>query len=159
MIFFLSLHILFFCVHFVLVSKDIINPWKLGGYGMYTIPAPTTFVNIAVVPVGLDLSSIADEEYEEFLDGDPFVAKQNNFVAPCFGWDVSDIAGIFEENPDYHGRDLRLVAVKRAFTRYPISVFNVVFADIEVRWLDSEIFDVSGQVCEREFLGIGTLTG
>ena len=31
------LHSVWIVVHLNLVSRDLINPWKLGGYGMYTI--------------------------------------------------------------------------------------------------------------------------
>ena len=34
------LHSVWIVVHLNLVSRDLINPWKLGGYGMYTTLTP-----------------------------------------------------------------------------------------------------------------------
>lgn len=34
------LHSAWIVFHMILVSRELINPWKLGGYGMYTTLTP-----------------------------------------------------------------------------------------------------------------------
>lgn len=35
-----GIHLTWVCVHMVMVYYEMVNPWKLGGYAMYTVPAP-----------------------------------------------------------------------------------------------------------------------
>ena len=42
-------HVGWICVHLGLVAKEQINPWKLGGYGMYTVPHYTALTHVFVI--------------------------------------------------------------------------------------------------------------
>ena len=37
------------CVHLNLVAREQINPWKLGGYGMYTVPHYKALTHVFVI--------------------------------------------------------------------------------------------------------------
>ena len=42
-------HVGWICVHLNLVAREQINPWKLGGYGMYTMPHYKALTHVFVI--------------------------------------------------------------------------------------------------------------
>jgi hypothetical protein len=61
----ISLHATWIVFHLTLVSLELVNPWKLGGYGMYTTVHPKP---------GLHLS---DSRYDGFEIALPIVIAPN----------------------------------------------------------------------------------
>ena len=54
------LHSVWIVVHLNLVSRDLINPWKLGGYGMYTTAHPNPGLHLFDSRVSSFGSEVAD---------------------------------------------------------------------------------------------------
>ncbi len=149
----LSLHLVWVSVHLLFVSKDLINPWKLGGYGMYTVPhdAPRTHVFLQESTTKrwteLDYSKnkFATRKFEQL--------NHNNIFKCRFPTERS-LAGFIDENPHLRYQPLVIAVSKIVFSRYPIKVERQIRAKIEIAWSKNrESFGYRGQICGRNYSG------
>ena len=62
------IHTLWIVVHLILVMNNQINPWKLGGYGMYTVPSPSFKIDVTGYDgLGNELAMEFPIEFEDKL--------------------------------------------------------------------------------------------
>ena len=115
-------------VHIGLVMNERINPWKLGGYAMYTVPPPQSQVHVftrdgqAWVPGG--------EGYWVFS----FFEANHHNVFRCAAPPEAALRGFLDENAGVRGKAVRLALSEEVMTREPFHIGRVIYATIELAW-------------------------
>ena len=140
-------HAIWIVVHLNLVSQGLINPWKLGGYGMYTtaIPKPRLHVfDRQFQGVEVPLSK---QTYYNFR------LRNQNFSFQCEPMTEKSLLGFFEENPNLVGHTLRFFVSQRKFLRNPIRAKRRAHAMLEVVWKEAQLLEYTGQVCGKIYEG------
>lgn len=143
----LTIHTVWIGVHLVLVSQDRINPWKLGGYGMYTRPQAVPFYEIEV------LANPGDDEGEwvDEFDDWGFYDHMKRTTFHCEAFNPQAMIQLFEDNEWLIGSDLKIAAGTTEFLRDPIRLEPVYVGEARVIWQDETRFEVSGAFCEKDF--------
>ncbi|MEO9877078.1 MAG: hypothetical protein ABJM26_15940 [Anderseniella sp.] len=143
----IALHTVWIVIHLNLVSRELINPWKLGGYGMYTTvhPRPVPFLfdrRFAGLEITVTKKDIAT------------LAHQNNFfVFRCQPITVASVQTFLKNNPRFIGVPIRFIVTERKFLRDPIRVERLPHAILETRWTGKNTFDYAAKVCGKSFRG------
>ena len=141
----LILHIAWIGNHLRWVAGGQINPWKLGGYGMYTIPNPSIRMGI----------------YDANFPDDPLRAKSLRYEMAtrftnvlrafrCADVPAEALLAFFEDNTDLIGRNLAFVYTERQFVRDPPSTKRVMQGVVIVTWQDSQAFTYTNRFCGNE---------
>ena len=154
----LAVHTGWICVHLWLVSNERINPWKLGGYGMYTVP----HLNLQTHVFLFDRSrnNWAELRREDLQFGTfRFNAANDWHVFRCRPFDAEKISIFFEENPHLRFRPLLIVVTEIRFDRYPIKVTREAVQKVEIGWSGKEKFGFRGDVCGKTYSGTVAYTG
>lgn len=148
----LSLHVVWICVHLVLVAGERINPWKLGGYGMYTLPSPQalthvyTFNEAAEEWIEIPRKARAFESFE-------FDRRNHLHVFRCRPPSESSIVAFLDQNPHLRYRPLTLALSEQLFDREPIGVRRQIYAKVEIAWAGQTRFAYRGAICDKTFDG------
>jgi hypothetical protein len=148
----LALHVGWIGNHIRWVINDEINPWKLGGYAMYTVPSPKTRVQV----------------YDANFTGKPIKVKTVGYSAAtrftnsgrsfrCADVPAAALLTFFEENKDLIGRNLVFVYAERRFVRDPPSTKNEMQGSVIVVWQDERTFIYKNRFCGREATASATL--
>lgn len=143
----LVLHIAWISVHIYLGQYHELNQWKLGGYGMYTKPAPRFRLNAHVAGV---------EDTEQKWQRKPAFARVNwHFVLPCKPLSAHHVAAFYQDNPQAIGKTTYLLVTIKSFKRYPIDVKYLPKVELVITWPDARTFTWTGTVCEQLSEGKG----
>ncbi|WP_108881421.1 hypothetical protein [Anderseniella sp. Alg231-50] len=140
-------HSVWIVVHLNLVSRDMINQWKLGGYGMYTGPHPTPLIHFF---------DARFEGFEVTMDQkDVLTLARDNlyFIFRCRPLKVESIKKLLRNNPRYIGVPLRFIVTEKEMKRNPIRPERLPHAILEIRWTGKSTFDYAGKVCGKIFRG------
>jgi len=132
--------------HLTLVEDERINPWKLGGYGMYTRPQASPFYEVEV------LADPADEEGEwvDEFDDWAFYDQTMRTTFHCEPFNIAAMKQFFDENGALVGKDLKIYALTTKFERDPIRLEPVYVGAAKVIWQDLQRYTVSGSFCGDE---------
>lgn len=143
----LFLHSAWIVFHLNLVSREIINPWKLGGYGMYTGVDPESRLHLF------------DTRIPEF-EIPPNVYKYWNiytdnwyFIFRCEPITVASLQTFLKENPRFVGVPLRFIVTENKLLRDPIREERLPHAILEIRWTGQRTLDYAGKICGKLFRG------
>lgn len=143
----LILHIIWIGTHFYLVENHQLNQWKLGGYGMYTRPAPRFELNAHV-----DGINDADQQWRSR----PTFAKENwYFVMPCRALSAARIASFYQDNPSAVGKNTHLLITIKSFERYPVKAEYLPKVQLDITWPSAKVFAWKGEVCGQQTKGQG----
>jgi hypothetical protein len=147
----LILHIGWIGNHMRWVASGQINPWKLGGYGMYTIPLrdPTREVYDAFFP-GAPLSV----NWIGFDDATRFTNDSRTFR--CADVPAAALLAFFDDNRDLIGKDLAFVYSEQQFVHDPPSIKTVTQGEVVVTWQDTQTFTYTNKFCGNEHVGTAT---
>lgn len=143
----LVVHIAWIITHLVLVTREQINPWKLGGYGMYT----TVYSDPVLY--------VYDMRFSEFqlptsaYSYDEFVQKNFGFTFRCRRFSEESLKDFFKASPQLVGVYLRFIVGELELMRNPIRAERVPQSVLEVRWTDPNTFLYAGQVCDELYNG------
>lgn len=134
-IFVLVIHVMWIVNHLRWVANDEVNPWKMGGYGMYTVPSPQLRVDIrAVLPSGkiriLDSGSYSLREFQR-----SFHRTNQDRVLRCAPVEPANVRAFFDENPRFRGANLTFVFWEREFIRKPVGVRTREQGRVQVEWI------------------------
>lgn len=143
-------HVAWLGVHLTLVAEERINPWKLGGYGMYTVPNPLARTHVALydnesgkwVTLANDQANSFNFDNENYLH-----------VFRCNLPSKDAFIGFMDENPHLRHRPLTIVLSEQQFSRDPVDVSREIYARMEIRWTGRTVFAVKGVVCNDVFEG------
>ena len=143
----ITVHTVWIAVHMNLVSRELINPWKLGGYGMYT-----TANNGPVV-------HILDRRFDQFFitltkdDRAKFQRANNFFVFRCEPVTKASLEAFFKKKPELIGSPLRFIVTERKMLLNPLQLKLQPYSVVDVLWTGQSTFDYGGQVCGKKYGG------
>jgi hypothetical protein len=148
----LILHIAWIGNHMRWVAGGQINPWRLGGYAMYTVPSPQLRLQI----------------YDANLPGAPIPARTIRYELAtrftnatrtfrCADVPAAALLAFFEENRGLIGRNLAFVYSERQFARNPPSLKRVLQGMVTVSWHDTQTFTYTNKFCGKEASASATL--
>ncbi len=141
------LHTVWIVIHLSLVSRELINPWKLGGYGMYTTVEPDAA--LSVFDSRIDGFEIPVDDKDRANLG-----NENQFlIFRCRPLTVASLQNFLKNNPRFTGVPLRFIVTERKLLKDPIRAERVPHAILEIRWTGQTTFDYAGKICGKIFRG------
>ncbi len=144
----LAIHTLWIFTHLNLVSRDLINPWKLGGYGMYTKPANRARLRI------FDVSTKTAEQIPRMtFRANDFYEANLRYIFRCRPMSKKSFLLFMRKNPHLTNINLRFEIREREFQRQPIRAKWVTHSVAEITWLDDTKFSYTGKVCDTQYSG------
>src|SRR4051794_1853204 len=117
----LIFHTLWIMNHLRWVATGQINPWKLGGYGMYTVPDPQVALTLFEIRFPgtrfeLDPTTYSLANYRKVTR---FTNVRRAFR--CARIESEQLTAFFEENPQLRDRSLVFFYTEGKFIRDPVS--------------------------------------
>lgn len=146
------LHIGWIANHMRLVVTDQINPWKLGGYAMYTVANPTTKFQVYDAEFPDMPAQVKGKLYEA---AQSFTNAERTFR--CAPVPPAALFGFFAENVNLIGRHLAFIYTEVRFHRDPRSVKREIQGVMELSWKDERTFTYRSNFCGKEQIQSGTL--
>ena len=141
----LVLHVAWLVNHMRLVAADQINPWRLGGYGMYTVPNPGYRILV------YDPASPDQPLPVNFMRYDIAIRFTNaGRTFRCANMSSKSLLSFFNENRNLIGRDVVFVFGERRFIRSPPSSERKTQGVAFIKWQDTQNFIVLNKFCGRE---------
>ena len=141
----LMLHIVWIANHMRLVANDQINPWRLGGYAMYTVPLPSSRL---VVFEAANLEAPVRVSLVRYLAAQRLTNPGRVFR--CAHVTTEDLRGLIYENRHLIGRSLLLVISESRFVRNPPATSRQVQGVVEMTWRDMKTFTYVSKFCGTE---------
>lgn len=108
----LAANVMWIATHMYMVSTDRIDPWKGGGYGMYTKPNPRTTMNIRFP----DAAGEAVKAPRDWL----FMRDNYYFVFKCRPVSVRSLVEYIDRHPELKGKPLNLELLEIGFRTRPV---------------------------------------
>jgi hypothetical protein len=141
----LALQIVWIANQLRLVMTDQINPWRLGGYGMYTVPFPVSSFEVYSSDSPDVPLPVNKKRFE-------MVARLTNPSRTFRCADVSpeSLLGFFDENSFLIGTKLIFTFKEERFIHVPPSVENQVQGVVDVDWQDDRTFTATNKFCGKE---------
>ena len=146
------LHTCWIVFHLNMVSQGLLNPWKLGGYGMYTIAPPKAMLHVFDRQFPGVEAPISKKSHHKFR------RENNYFNFLCQPLKEKSLQGFFRSNPDLVGHTLRFFVSQNKFLRNPIRSKRRAHSILEVTWTGPSTFQYTGQVCRKIYEGQLKLT-
>ena len=148
----LLVHAAWICVHLGLVAAGQINPWKLGGYGMYTVPHKDPRVHVFVFDAAAQEWTEIPRSLRQF---NTYRFDRENFlhVFRCRAPSDESLAAFMDENPHLRHRPLTIVLTEVDFLRQPIAAKRRPYANMQIAWGGEERFAYRGEVCGKPVEG------
>lgn len=146
-----ALHAAWIAFHLNLVSRGLVNPWKLGGYGMYTTVSPQRKVLL------LDRRYVGRVIAADTYKRRGFLAKNQMFVFRCKPITLASLQALFDENPKLVSVPLRIVITESRLLRNPIRPQITPYSFIDLKWQGWSRFEYVGKACDNTYHGKGAL--
>jgi hypothetical protein len=148
----LILHTAWIGNHMRWVAGGRIDPWRLGGYAMYTIPSPAARLHVF----------FADRPDAPIRVNSTRYHSATRFTNPsrmfrCADVPAAALLAFFEENRELIGSNLAFVYSERQFIRNPPSTKRVVQGTVAVSWRDTRSFAYTNRFCGNEHTASATL--
>lgn len=143
----LLLHSIWVVVHMNLVSRELINPWKLGGYAMYTTANPRPKLQIFDMrfgPTPMDWASYNDKGFFE---------ENYRYAFRCARFSEKSMHRFFADNSLLVGVPIQFVVWEKRLLRGPVRIEGAAHALLAIRWKGSDEFQYAGQVCGQQYGG------
>ncbi len=147
----LLVHVGWISIHVSLVANEQINPWKLGGYGMYTVPNPRPRVRL-YEGLAEDRRLVKGGYYSR-----AFADDNRRFVFRCTEISQNSLENFFRKNRKLIGKQLTVVVEERAFLHDPIRTEKRVRGVTQIKWKSDFSFDYRGKICGDQYLGSGSI--
>jgi hypothetical protein len=148
----LILHIGWIANHMRWVATDQINPWKLGGYAMYTVPAPMANFQVYDAEFPDTPALVNTMRYEA---AERFTNSGRTFR--CAQVPPAALREFFEENGNLIGKHLAFIYTERRFNRNPRSIKREIQGVMELSWQDARTFTYRTSFCGKERTQTATL--
>jgi hypothetical protein len=146
-------HTLWIVNHLRWVATEQINPWKLGGYGMYTVPPPRVRLHLFDIRFPGAHYMLDPSTYS--LTGYEMTSKFTNIgrVFRCAHIKPDQLKVFFEENPQLRGNHLRLLYLEDKLIQKPISVKRVRQGRVTIIWTGKDFFEYTSEFCGSQEIG------
>lgn len=148
----LLLHIGWIANHIRWVVNDEINPWRLGGYAMYTVPSPSArfqVFDLAFPEMPTPVNTTRFDAAEHLTNAER--------VFRCAPVPPAAMRAFFEENENLIGKDLAFVFTERRIHRHPRSIKREMQGMVDVRFEDERTFTYRSRFCGKEQVETVTL--
>jgi hypothetical protein len=149
----LIFHTLWIANHLRWVATDQINPWKLGGYGMYTVPDPRVSLNLLDIRFPGAHFIIDPSTYSLSRFRRTTKLTNINRVFRCAHLKRQQLKALFEENPQLRGNHLRLLYLENKFIQNPVSVKRVRQGRVTIIWTGQDFFEYTSEFCGSQETG------
>jgi hypothetical protein len=132
--------------------NDQINPWKLGGYAMYTVPNPVPSIRVYESVPGPAIKA----SFVQFW----VATRSTNLLRTfrCASVPPAALVALFNENRALIGKSLVFAFTERRFYRNPPSTNLEPIGVIFVTWQDEGSFFYTSNFCGQEDHQVGTLS-
>jgi hypothetical protein len=149
----LVFHVLWIVNHFRWVTNGQIDPWKLGGYAMYTVPPPrVTLVLLNLqnpaAPRRIDPGIYSMTRYEAMTT---FTNIKRAFR--CAHVKAEELKVFFEENPQLRGNNLGFLYLENKFIQNPVATKRVRQGRVTIIWTGSDRFEFTSDFCGNREAG------
>ena len=132
----LVVHVAWIANHLRWVANDQIDPWKLGGYGMYTVPSRHVHVALtSVLPSG-DMGPRFDAG--NFKAGALMLRNDGMNVQRTFRCKPvgpGALRAFFEDNPSLQGEDMIILYLEARFYRNPVEMPWHEQGRVQIQWI------------------------
>jgi hypothetical protein len=148
----LILHIAWIGNHVRWVAAGQINPWRLGGYAMYTVPSPSPGMQVYDVnfpETRLKASTVRYDAATRFTNA--------SRTFRCANVPSAALLAFFDENKDLIGRNLAFVFTERQFFRNPPTTKRTKQGFVTVMWRNERTFTYTNRFCGKEESASATL--
>lgn len=150
----LAAHLGWIGVHMTLHAEGAINPWKLGGYAMYTRPHPTPLTHLYIFDEALGTWAEIPRHQGRFSSVG-FDQANHLGVFRCRPPGEDAVRAFLDENPWLRGRPVTIVLSAVEFTRDPIGAKREAYATVQIGWGGEGRFGWQGEICGETFRGEG----
>jgi hypothetical protein len=153
----LAFHTLWIANHVRLVQQDRINPWKLGGYGMYTVPSLTYSLRLVDLSVP-DFPMVVPKKEVRWIEFS-LATRFSNFKRAfrCAPVPPHALYEFYRENPQFVGRKVAIQFYERKFIRKHPWFEPVLKGQVFVEWQDKSSFGITNTFCGDEVKSAGKL--
>lgn len=148
-IFVLVIHLFWIANHLRWVANDQINPWKLGGYGMYTVPSPQVRVEINKVSPSGAIRALDPDSYSLADFQRSFSSTNLDRIFRCASVEPESVRAFFDGNPQLRGTDLIIIFTERVFSRDQVTVKRREQGRVQIQWIDYRNLVYGSQFCEN----------
>lgn len=148
----LALHVSWLCVHLWLVQSHQINPWKLGGYAMYTVPHLNPLTHVFVFD-DAGQKWVELERRKALFNSYQFDKTDFLHVFRCRPPGLKSLIGFMDENPHLRYRPLTIAISERQFFKDPIRAERHPVMTLQIAWAGQTKFAYQGQICGESFEG------
>lgn len=144
----LAIHIVWVFWHISLVATERVNPWKMGGYAMYTQPSRGVSVVVNELNPDGTIKVIDWPNADGFrsYDLDRFYRDNWYFNLYCKPVTKRSLDKLFEDNEILRGKDILIELYAERFRAKPIRMNTEKIAEIKVLWHDNT-FDYDARNC------------
>ena len=145
-------HALWASHHMLLHHQDKVNPWKGGGYAMYTIPSPQPE---AVV--------LYESNLDEWQQVDPsnltlFNKQRKHNTYYCKIFTEKDLLVLLSTNPQIIGMNTEIHFVKWVMNKFPITMEQHQYGGVRLFWPDDGVYSYVHQNCDGKiYRGSGSI--
>lgn len=143
----LVVHSVWIMIHLGLVAQGQINPWKMGGYGMYTRPQAVPEYKIELT----DGSAPEDRQLFKDIDFSSLFEKTMRTTFHCEPLNPDAVSQFFADNQKLIGHELTMTAATTDFLREPIRLERRVLGSADITWDGAASYQVKGQFCDDPF--------
>jgi hypothetical protein len=143
----LIFHTLWIANHLRWVATEQINPWKLGGYGMYTAPEPDVTLTLFDIRFPGAHYKLDPSTYSLTRYRNESMFTNIRRVFRCAHIKPEHLKAFFEENPQLRGRNLGFLYAEGKFIRNPASVKRVEQGHVTIAWTGTDIFEYTSVFC------------
>lgn len=146
----LIVHGLWITHHLTLVAVGAVNPWKMGGYAMYTKPSKSSDVVINIIDQYDEEGGVSLDPFNSYI---PFVKdfyRMNwDFNMYCKPITHDSIIQLFEDNPRFTNEDLLIEVYAYRLKSEPLRQITEKMSETKIFWQDNNHFSVSANVCGK----------
>lgn len=143
----LVIHVAWIVNHLWWVANDRIDPWKLGGYGMYTVPSPGLRLEIQWVSASGRTGNLNPDSYSTRAIQRSINLTNKDRVFRCAPVSPKSLRAFFEENPSLRGVNLAFVFSELRFVRDPVAAKRREQGRVEVQWIGDNDFVYGNSFC------------
>jgi hypothetical protein len=149
----LIVHIAWIGNHMRWVANGEIDPWKLGGYAMYTVPDPS--VRLRVYLENRPDTPIQVKKSSRYYLATYFANIDRAFR--CADIPAAALLAFFEENTGLIGSNLAFIYSDLRVVGDPPSVKRMMQGMVVVTWQDTQTFTYTNRFCGNEHVASATL--
>lgn len=142
-----GIHCIWLSTHAYLVSQDKINPWKLGGYGMYTGPSPRPYAEVSFKNIENDGFTVIPWNQLNF-QGYHSASFHHNFY--CKKITAKELDVFFQDNKHLRGHDIQIQVKVNAMQKDPISKIRKTISIVDIHWETQYKYTYHVQYCKGE---------